>query len=190
VPASPAQPASSAPRAAAPAAPAAATPGRAADGPLAAYDAALSTTLAGVVRNGQAVGGDVAKVTAHVRGAYEKQRALLAVAARAKQPTNSELQALLQPVANEMMAAGQLADDRRSPAFQQLKVVAEALNGLSWLAYTGPACGGCCQEAWMCRDWGAAAGGAAGARAAARGCTGAVVSDWGSSLPPWAQMVA
>lgn len=40
-----------------------------------------------------------------------------------------------------MMAAATLADNRRSPAFQQNKVVAEALQSLSWLAYTGPSCG-------------------------------------------------
>jgi hypothetical protein len=148
---------------AAPPPPAAAPAGGGGGAALAAYDALLSTTLAGVVRNAAAVGGDVAKVTAHVQGAYEKQRSLLAVAERAKQPSNSELQALLQPVANEMVAAGKLADDRRSAAFQQLKVVAEALNGLSWLAYTGPACGA--------RRFGGGTGGSvvAGRRAAGPG---------------------
>lgn len=80
-------------------------------------------------------------MTAHVAAAYEKQRGVLAAAARARAPSTPELQALLQPVADEMMAAGALAEDRRSPAFQQLKVAAEALNALSWLAYTGPSCG-------------------------------------------------
>jgi adenylyl cyclase-associated protein len=58
-----------------------------------------------------------------------------------QQPGMDQLQSVLQPVAQPMMAASSLAENRRSPAFQQLKVVAEGLQGLSWLAYTGPSCG-------------------------------------------------
>ncbi len=151
----------SAPRAAASASPAssAATGGGGAGGgsaALAAYDNLLATTLATMVQHGQAVGGDVAKVTAVVANAYQKQRAILAVSERAKQPPMSELQALLQPVATEMMTAGKLADDRRSQAFQQLKVVAESLNGLGWLAYTGPASGMPAPPQHVADSWNAA----------------------------------
>lgn len=55
----------------------------------------------------------------------------------------AELQQLLQPVAQQMVAASALADNRRSAAFNQIKVVTEALHGLSWLAYTGHTCGEC-----------------------------------------------
>lgn len=58
-----------------------------------------------------------------------------------QQPDVSELQQVLQPVAQHMMEASTAAENRRSAAFNQLKVVAEALHGLSWLAYTGPNCG-------------------------------------------------
>lgn len=58
-----------------------------------------------------------------------------------QQPDVSELQQLLQPVAQHMMDASAAAENRRSQAFNQVKVVAEALQGLSWLAYTGPSCG-------------------------------------------------
>lgn len=58
-----------------------------------------------------------------------------------QQPEVAELQQVLQPVAEHMMAAASAAENRRSQAFNQLKVVAEALQGLSWLAYTGPSCG-------------------------------------------------
>jgi len=58
-----------------------------------------------------------------------------------QQPEVAELQQVLQPVADHMMQASALAENRRSQAFNQLKVVAEALHGLSWLAYTGPNCG-------------------------------------------------
>jgi adenylyl cyclase-associated protein len=58
-----------------------------------------------------------------------------------QQPEVAELQQVLQPVAQHMMEASSAAENRRSNAFNQLKVVAEALQGLSWLAYTGPNCG-------------------------------------------------
>lgn len=55
-----------------------------------------------------------------------------------QQPDVAQLQSVLQPVAEPMMTASSLAENRRSACFQQLKVVAEVLQGLSWLAYTGP----------------------------------------------------
>jgi hypothetical protein len=58
-----------------------------------------------------------------------------------QQPDVAELQQVLQSVAQHMVAASAAAENRRSAAFNQLKVVAEALQGLSWLAYTGPSCG-------------------------------------------------
>lgn len=93
------------------------------------------------MQHAQAVGGEVLQASQIISAAFDKQRVVLAIAEHAKQPGVGDLQVLLQPVANEMMAAGQLADDRRSSAFQQFKVVAESMNGLSWLAYTGPSCG-------------------------------------------------
>ncbi len=71
----------------------------------------------------------------------QAQRHLIAVSLAAKRPDQAQLQALLQPVAAEITAAGALAEQRRSPAFQHAKSVAEALGALSWLAYTGPGCG-------------------------------------------------
>ncbi len=55
--------------------------------------------------------------------------------------TQQQLQSVLQPVVDAMMAASSMAEQRRSQAFQQCKVVAEVLRALSWLAYTGPGCG-------------------------------------------------
>ena len=40
-----------------------------------------------------------------------------------------------------MQQAQALADDRRSPAFNQAKLAAEALQALSWVVYSGPASG-------------------------------------------------
>jgi hypothetical protein len=42
-----------------------------------------------------------------------------------------------------MVGAQGLADQRGAKAVQQLKVAAEALQGLGWLAYAGPTSGEC-----------------------------------------------
>eukprot|EP00878_Enallax_costatus_P031269 GHUV01034183.1.p1 GENE.GHUV01034183.1~~GHUV01034183.1.p1 ORF type:complete len:432 (+),score=154.97 GHUV01034183.1:2250-3545(+) len=88
-----------------------------------------------------AVGGEVHEASKLADKAFKEQRTVLLVAAKAKQPPPEQMQSILQPVAEPMMAASALADNRRSAVFQQNKVLAEALQALSWLAYTGPSCG-------------------------------------------------
>jgi adenylyl cyclase-associated protein len=68
----------------------------------------------------------------------------VALFAHLQQPDTAQLQSVLAPVAEPMMAASTLADNRRSACFQQNKVAAEGLQALTWLAYTGPSCGECC----------------------------------------------
>ena len=58
-----------------------------------------------------------------------------------QQPDTSGLQEVLQPVAQEMMNAGVMAENRRSTVFQHLKAVTEALQACGWLAYAGPGSG-------------------------------------------------
>ena len=58
-------------------------------------------------------------------------------------PQASELQGLVGPVGQRMQEAQARADDRRSPAFNQAKLAAEALQALTWVVYTGPASGVC-----------------------------------------------
>ena len=52
-----------------------------------------------------------------------------------------QLQGLVGPVGERLQQAHTLADDRRSPAFIQAKLAAEALQALTWVVYTGPASG-------------------------------------------------
>jgi hypothetical protein len=63
-------------------------------------------------------------------------------APRAQQPSQQETQALVGPVGEQIMAAQKIGDDRRTRAVQHAKVVTEALQGMSWLLYSGPSCGG------------------------------------------------
>jgi adenylyl cyclase-associated protein len=69
-----------------------------------------------------------------------------------RQPDVAALQKLVEPVGAEIAAAERLMQGRRSAAFNYHKAVAEALPALSWVVYSGPACGvwapllacGCC----------------------------------------------
>lgn len=58
-----------------------------------------------------------------------------------QRPEGAELQQLLAPVAEQMVAASDLASGPRSPYVNHFKTVAEAGQALSWVAYSGPACG-------------------------------------------------
>ena len=58
-----------------------------------------------------------------------------------QQPDQAGLQSLVAPVAQQMAAAAKLTEGRRMAAFNHAKVTAEALQALSWVAYTGPSCG-------------------------------------------------
>ncbi|WIA37219.1 hypothetical protein OEZ86_014170 [Tetradesmus obliquus] len=125
-------------------------------GELAAYDKLLAEQLQPFMSNATAVGGEVLEISKLVEKAFKEQRTVLLVASKAKQPDTAQLQSVLAPVAEPMMAASALADNRRSPCFQQNKVAAEALQALSWLAYTGPSCGLPLPAQHVAESWNAA----------------------------------
>eukprot|EP00882_Tetradesmus_deserticola_P033880 GHRQ01038737.1.p1 GENE.GHRQ01038737.1~~GHRQ01038737.1.p1 ORF type:complete len:184 (+),score=72.83 GHRQ01038737.1:148-699(+) len=108
---------------------------------LTTYDKLLLEQLQPFMNHATTIGGEVLEVSRLVEKAFKEQRMVLLVASNAKQPDTAQLQSVLAPVAEPMMAAGALADNRRSACFQQHKAAAEALQALSWLAYTGPSCG-------------------------------------------------
>lgn len=58
-----------------------------------------------------------------------------------QKPDVPQLQTLLQPVGDKMMAIGELGGGPRSPYVQHYKMLSEAVQALSWVAYTGPGCG-------------------------------------------------
>lgn len=55
-----------------------------------------------------------------------------------QKPDNASLQKLIAPVGAQLQAATELSEGRRSAAFNHLKAVAEALQALSWVVYSGP----------------------------------------------------
>lgn len=87
------------------------------------------------------LGEDVAPITAIVEAAFERQGSIIGAIAACSRPDAAGLQQLVAPVGNLMCKATALADDRQAKYPQHNKVAAEALTGLSWPAYSGPACG-------------------------------------------------
>ena len=59
-----------------------------------------------------------------------------------QKPETATFQQLLAPVAAEIVETSKLAEGRRTASFNHVKAVAEALQALAWLAYTGPETGG------------------------------------------------
>ena len=58
-----------------------------------------------------------------------------------QKPSAGELPTLVGPVAAHMQAATALTEGRRSAVFNHQKTVADSLQALSWMVYTGPGCG-------------------------------------------------
>ncbi|PNW83037.1 hypothetical protein CHLRE_06g304100v5 [Chlamydomonas reinhardtii] len=74
--------------------------------------------------------------------AFQAARRVLEVSAAAKQPDSPEqLQTLLAPVAEAMGAVSAASEARRVSCPHHLKVLAEAVAALGFLAYTGHGCG-------------------------------------------------
>ena len=55
-----------------------------------------------------------------------------------QKPDEAGVSGVVAPVGAAMQAANTLADNRRSRIFNHNKVVAEGLQSLSWVLYTGP----------------------------------------------------
>ncbi|KXZ41813.1 CAP1 protein [Gonium pectorale] len=74
--------------------------------------------------------------------ALQATRRVLEVSAAAKAPAGpAELQSLLAPVAEAIGAVSSASEARRVSCPHHLKVLAESVAALSFLAYTGPSCG-------------------------------------------------
>ena len=58
-----------------------------------------------------------------------------------QKPNDAELQQLVAPVGAAMQAAQALTEGRRGACFNHYKAAADSLQALSWVLYSGPACG-------------------------------------------------
>lgn len=69
------------------------------------------------------------------------QRHIVAAIAACSKPDAAGLQQLVGLVGEQMQKASSLAEGRRGAAVNHCKAVAEALQCLSWVVYSGPGCG-------------------------------------------------
>lgn len=122
------------------AAPATSASGGGAD-TLAAYRMLLAGQLVRVVDAAELVGGQVLAATRLLAAGFEKEAVVVEAMGACRKPSDAELQALVGPVGEQMVAAGDLASGPRSPYQHHFKFVSEAMQALSWVAYTGPNCG-------------------------------------------------
>lgn len=58
-----------------------------------------------------------------------------------QQPEIADLQKLLKPLGDVLTKASKLTDGKRTDAYNHLKVIAESLTALTWVAFTGKDCG-------------------------------------------------
>lgn len=58
-----------------------------------------------------------------------------------QKPDAAGLQKVIQPIAEQLGAATSLTEGRRNSAFNHNKTVADALQALTWILYSGPNCG-------------------------------------------------
>ncbi|KAJ9504589.1 hypothetical protein QJQ45_030512 [Haematococcus lacustris] len=101
----------------------------------------VSEHLQPVVASSSGLSPEARQAAQHLEKGFLAVRGVLEAAGRSQPPDLAGLQQLLAPVAAELLAAGRLTEGRRTAAFNAAKLVAEALQALTWLAYTGPASG-------------------------------------------------
>ncbi|KAL6775929.1 hypothetical protein ACKKBG_A19115 [Auxenochlorella protothecoides x Auxenochlorella symbiontica] len=88
------------------------------------------------------IGGEVLLASRTMAAGVQSVRKVLPAFQVCRAPSGpEELQQLLAPVATQLEAAGKLGLGSRSPYLNHFKVVGEAAQALSWVAYSGPNCG-------------------------------------------------
>ncbi|KAG2432042.1 hypothetical protein HYH02_013112 [Chlamydomonas schloesseri] len=129
--------------AAAPAAPTAAPAAAAGSGAtLAEWDHLIAEHLVPVKALVQCLPQEAQQSMQSFERAFQATRRVLEVSAVAKKPDSPEqLQTLLAPVASAMGQVSAASEARRVSCPHHLKVLAEAVAALGFLAYTGPGCG-------------------------------------------------
>lgn len=102
---------------------------------------ALVGAAGGVVEAARATGdAGVLAASEVLQRSFAGELEIVRAVAACRAPTAEQLQALLKPVGEEMAKAQDLAFKHRSAA-NHCKTVAEALQGLAWVAYSGKGCG-------------------------------------------------
>ena len=106
---------------------------------VASYDALLSGALKTMTSAASPLGAEITDAVKLFEDAFAKLRDVLAVVAACKRPTDVDaLQTLIAPVGERMMKLAATTEGRRTDAFNHLKVIAESVQCLAFVAYQGP----------------------------------------------------
>jgi len=117
------------------AAPAAAAAAPSAGGAVADFQAIVDEFVMPYVELSKKIGGPVAQQAELVLKAVQQEKDLIAKAKTQKKPADAALQALLGPISELMMKAGELKEkNRKETTFNHLSAVAEGVNILGWVA--------------------------------------------------------
>jgi len=105
-----------------------------------AFDTVVSgANLAKFLDLSAQIGGDVAKHGDMVRSAFAAQRDFVAMAAKAKQPSQAEMPALLKPTSDKIAEIQNFREsNRRSQLFNHLSAISESIPALGWVAVVSP----------------------------------------------------
>ncbi|KAK3272657.1 hypothetical protein CYMTET_19060 [Cymbomonas tetramitiformis] len=108
---------------------------------VSAFETLVDTQVKAVVQKGDAVGGEVAAISAILAQAFAEAKILLEGAAKFKQPSPEEFNKILAPTGEQLNKASALADGKRTDGFLFFKTIAEFLQSLQFVCYTGKGCG-------------------------------------------------
>eukprot|EP00958_Prasinococcus_capsulatus_P000551 scaffold48_cov395-Prasinococcus_capsulatus_cf.AAC.4 len=113
--------------------------------------------LSPFVSSGESIGKEVKAATDILKKAFEAEKPVIEAFVSCKKPAApTELQALVQPIADQIKASDELLKgaaellswtllaslrSRRGDAFNHQKAISECVRALSWVVYTGPESG-------------------------------------------------
>ena len=120
---------------------------------VSAFDALLSGPVAKLAALAKPLGDDISAATDAFREAFEREAAVLAAVAACAEPAPETLQAMLTPLGEQMGAVGAASEGKRTDAFNHQKALAEAVQGLSFVAYMGPDMGMSLPAAHVTEAW-------------------------------------
>eukprot|EP00241_Pyramimonas_parkeae_P000826 CAMPEP_0114264414 /NCGR_PEP_ID=MMETSP0058-20121206/23187_1 /TAXON_ID=36894 /ORGANISM="Pyramimonas parkeae, CCMP726" /LENGTH=580 /DNA_ID=CAMNT_0001381073 /DNA_START=115 /DNA_END=1857 /DNA_ORIENTATION=- len=100
-----------------------------------AFESLVASHMTPLAAKAGEIGGEVKEVTLLLEAAFKQERGVLDVMSKCKKPVDqSALQDVFKSLAEAVGAVGAMAEGKRTSAFNNLKVVAEASQALFWVA--------------------------------------------------------
>lgn len=108
---------------------------------VAAFDSLIESHVGRLLAAADKIGGQVLQGSQLLKEAFAVERSIVLATSKCKQPDATELQKLLKPLGDTLIKGTALTDGKRTDAYNHLKVIAESLSALTWVAFTGKDCG-------------------------------------------------